>query len=93
MATLFAFKQKKMPKSVMWFGKISYSFYLTHYYVILIIGQFFDLNKLSLTTIILTMVIFAISLVVAYLAYYLIEVKVGSLLEKSYLKVKKRIVY
>ncbi len=88
-SVLLVFEKKRMPKSVMYFGKISYSFYLTHYYVILIVDKFFDLETLSFATVLLTVGVFAISLIVAHITYCLIEIKFGKLLEKFYLKFKK----
>ena len=71
----------QMPSPIMNFGKISYSFYLTHYFVILIIGAFIDFEKLNLITFAGTVIAFAISLLTGYAGYSIFEKKLGEMLK------------
>ncbi len=86
---LFCFGKKEMPKWILWFGKISFSFYLTHYYVILIMGKFIDFEALNITTCFGTIIAFVLSLVTGYIGYYLFEEKIGNSLKKLFMKPKK----
>lgn len=83
---LFAFQRTHMPRAVTWFGTISYSFYLVHYYVIMILSIVFDFTKFSHHTVIGTILALLISLVVAQLSYYIIERKFGDILRRKLLK-------
>lgn len=73
----------KMPSSIMNFGKISYSFYLTHYFVIMIIGMVVDFEMLNTATVIGTVVAFAVSLLTGYIGYWLFEKMLGEKLKKT----------
>ena len=86
---LFCFGKKEMPKWLLWFGKISFSFYLTHYYVILIIGKFINFDTLSIMTCLGTVLAFILSLITGYIGYYLFEEKIGSFLKNLIMKPKK----
>lgn len=88
-SVLFGFSNKQMPKWVLWFGKISFSFYLTHYYVILILGRFIDFDAFSIMTCVGTVVAFILSLITGYIGYYLFEEKLGNALKKLLMKPKK----
>lgn len=88
-SVLFCFGKKQMPKWVLWFGKISFSFYLTHYYVILILGKFIDFEAINIMTCIGTVIAFVLSLATGYIGYYLFEEKIGNSLKKLLMKPKK----
>lgn len=89
LSVLLVMEDKPVPSFFVTFGNMSYSFYLTHYYVILVIGLFIDFDTLSVSTIIGTVISFAISLVVAYISYLLIEKKLGDLLKNLILRNNK----
>ena len=74
----------KMPSFIMNFGKISYSFYLTHYFVILVIGFVTDFDKLNAVTVIGTVIAFAVSLLTGYIGYFVFEEKLGMKLKNLF---------
>lgn len=80
---LFACEHSPIPSIVSWFGFISYSFYLIHYYVIMILSVFLDFTKFSVATLLGTIAVTLISLLFAQISHYIIEKKLG-----SYLKAK-----
>ncbi len=82
---LLAMGEKSVPKFFVTFGAISYSFYLTHYYVILIIGMFINFEELSIATCVGTVIAFFLSLAVGYISYILIEKKLGDFLKSKLL--------
>lgn len=80
-AILVLLRNASVPNIVNTFGKTSYSFYLLHYYVIIVIGKLINLQYLSIQAIIGSMLVLSISCIAAYIAYYLFELKIGDLLK------------
>lgn len=67
-------------------GDISYSYYLIHYYVLVIIEHFIvNLNEPSITGIVCVFIGLILTEVVAYFSWQLIEVKFGDVLKKRLL--------
>lgn len=79
---LLATYQKPVPKLFTWFSNLSYSFYLIHYYVIIVVAYFFDLTKLSVKTAIASLLVFILTLAASYVSYILIEKKLCGALNK-----------
>lgn len=75
---VFAIDKNKLPKWVSILGDSSYSFYLIHYYIILIIGRVVDMTQISLTAVIGACMVITISEICAYISYQLIEKKFGN---------------
>lgn len=64
-----------------WIGKISYSLYLTHIFVILGINRLiFDLSYFSFYSVIISIISLIISMIVAYVSWYIIEFKLTNYL-------------
>ena len=80
---VLAFKKQAMPKAINHLGKISFSFYLIHYYVILIVGKVIDLKVLSVKSMFAIAIIMLSSVVLASIANYLIENKFSNFLKKK----------
>lgn len=81
-SVLAIFNVKSMPGWISRFGEMSYSFYLTHYYVILILGIFINFDEFSVMTCIGTIVALGLSLITARISYELIEKRFGNFLRK-----------
>jgi len=82
LCSISALDGKGIIRPVSFFADISYSFYLLHYYIIIIVGIFFDLSTFSLKTIIGTFIVFAVTFICAIFSHLLIEKKLGSSLIK-----------
>lgn len=80
--TLLATYQKPVPKLFNWFSELSYSFYLIHYYAVIVVGFFFDITKLSAKTVIASLLVFLLTLAASYVSYILIEKKLCGALNK-----------
>ena len=64
-----------------WIGKISYSLYLTHIFVILGVNRLlFDLSYFSFNSVIIALASLALSMVVAYISWFIIEFKLTNYL-------------
>lgn len=87
--SLLLMSEVHVPKCIMEFGKMSYSFYLTHYYVILILARFFDFDTFTVSTCIGTVIAIVLSLIVAYVSYQVIEKRFGDILKKFVLSGEK----
>ena len=72
-ATLLCFDGVRLPKAVPFLGKLSYSFYLLHYFVILVLGKVFDFSRLGLSAIVGTAAVILLSYLAAWVSYELIE--------------------
>ena len=81
--TVFVFEKARVPAFVPWFGSVSYSFYLTHYYVVMILSVFFDFTEFTALTVLGTVLVIAASLVVAQISCYIVEQKFGGFLKKK----------
>lgn len=80
---VLAFKKQAMPKAINHLGKISFSFYMIHYYVILIVGKVIDLKIFSVKSMFAIAIIMLSSVVLASIANYLIENKFSNFLKKK----------
>ena len=73
MGTMICLDGVRLPKAVPFLGKLSYSFYLLHYFVILVLGKFFDFSRLTFQAIAGTAVVIVLSYLAAWVSYELIE--------------------
>lgn len=77
---LFAFvlgvQKNKMPHVINILGACSFSFYMIHYYVIILAGKIFDWNAISIWTVIGLICVIVISSGLAYVSYSVVECKV-----------------
>ena len=80
---VLAFKKQAMPKAINHLGKISFSFYMIHYYVILIVGRVIGLKVISVKSMCAIAIIMLSSVVLASIANYLIEDKFTCFLKKK----------
>lgn len=80
---VLALKKQTMPGVITFFGKISFSFYLIHYYVILIVEKVIDLKAISIKSISAIAFILLTSIVLAGIANYLIEDKTSRFLKRK----------
>lgn len=64
-------------------GDISFSFYLLHYYVIILVGKFINLDAFSVNAMIGTALIFVITYVLAYISHLMIEERFTKLIRKE----------
>ena len=83
---VLACKKRPMPKAINFLGKISFSFYLIHYYVVLIVGRFVDLKIISAKSICAICLILVISILLAGISNYLVEDKLSQILKKKLCK-------
>lgn len=74
--------QKPVPKIFTYFSKLSFSFYLLHYYVILIVGKVIDFTKLNVYTVLGTLIVLVVTLIISFFSYIIIEKKLGDALNK-----------
>ena len=84
--TVVIFEKARVPAVVPWFGSVSFSFYLTHYYVVMILSAFFDFTRFSALSVLGTVLAIAVSLVVAQISCYIFEKKLGGFLKKKLVK-------
>lgn len=82
MCTLMFTHQKSVPKIFTNFSKISYSFYLAHYFVILIVGKVIDFSQLNIKTMIGIVVVFIVTLMVSFCSYIVVEKKLFNILNR-----------
>lgn len=80
---VLAFKKQAMPKAINYLGKISFSFYMIHYYVILTVGKVIDLKVFSVKSMFAIAIIMLSSVVLASISNYLIEDKFSNFLKKK----------
>lgn len=80
---VLVFKKQAMPKAINHLGKISFSFYMIHYYVILIVGKVIDLKVFSVKSLFAIAIIMLSSVVLASISNYLIEDKFSNFLKKK----------
>ena len=84
------FKSLKAPNVLLRIGNISYSFYLIHYYVILVFKKFVNpMNEINIISILCACLAIIISLVIANFAYEIIEVKFAHYLKDKWINKKK----
>lgn len=82
LCTLIATQHLRLPTAVSLFAKISFSFYLIHYYVIIVLEKIFNFSVFSPMSAAGTIAVFAITSVAAYISYLLIEVKLAGKLNQ-----------
>lgn len=73
--------QRPVAKIFTRFADVSFSFYLLHYYVILVVCKFIDFTQLNLKTILGTVVVFCLALIASICSYVIIEKKMGKALQ------------
>lgn len=83
LCVILAFRGRTVPRPVKAFGRISYHFYLIHYYVIILLGFFLDFTVLSPTTWLGTALAFVMSVGCACISYLLLERKPIELLRRT----------
>lgn len=79
---LVSTRQRSVAKIFTRFSDISFSFYLLHYYVILVVGKFVDFKQLNLKTILGTVIVFFLTLIASSCSYVIIEKKLGNALNR-----------
>ena len=84
---VLACKKRPMPKVINFLGKISFSFYLIHYYVILIVGRVVNLKIISAKSISAIILILVISIFLAGISNDLIEDKLSQILKRKLCKI------
>ena len=80
---VMSFRSKKMPVFLVKMGDMSYSFYLIHYYVIIIVGKIVSLESFTPYSIIGTVMILILTQILAFISYSIIEVRFSSLIKKK----------
>lgn len=79
-----AWKDSIISQPFMFLGKISFSYYLVHYYVILIISKFIcNLDTLTVKTVVFGLIAIGCSLITASICWYIVENKFTSWLKKK----------
>lgn len=81
--TVVLFRKAKMPHTINLLGDVSFSFYLIHYYVIMVFGKIFDWKVISLKTCTGIVLVFLCSIWLAYISYRLVEQMMGNWLKKT----------
>ena len=74
---LLALHKTRMPKFVNKFGDSSYSFYLIHYYIIIVVDKIANIHAFSLSAILGSVVVITISSAMAFVSYRRVECKLG----------------
>lgn len=80
---ILVFKKQAMPHTINFLGKISFSFYMIHYYVILIVERVIDLKVISVKSMCATVLILLASIVLAGIANCLTEDKFTHFLKEK----------
>lgn len=80
---ILVFRKQAMPRTINFLGKISFSFYMIHYYVILAVGRVIDLKVVSVKSMCSIVFILLSSTVLAGIANYLIEDKFTRFLKEK----------
>lgn len=80
---ILVFRKQAMPRTINFLGKISFSFYMIHYYVILAVGRVIDLKVVSVKSMCSIVFILLSSTVLAGIANYLIEDKFTRVLKEK----------
>ena len=79
---LLALYKTRMPKPVNKFGDFSYSFYLIHYYVIIVVDKVVNVHAFSMSAILGSVVVITISCTIAFVSYRLVECKFGDWMKR-----------
>ena len=72
-----------IPNVLIKAGDINFSFYLIHYYVIILVGKFFDLNVFGAEAMIGTVLIFTVTYALAFISYLMIEDRFTEIIRKK----------
>lgn len=75
-------KKYEFQEKIIRFGDLSYSFYLIHYYLIIIVGKFMDLKQFSVQAILGTIIILGFATVFAFVCWQLIEIDFSNFLKR-----------
>lgn len=70
----------EMPKFLVFFGDISFSFYLIHYYIVHITEKLFNVQSFGWAMVLAVFVALSVSIIVACGSYYIFEKKLPKLL-------------
>lgn len=81
--TVVLFRKAKMPHTINLLGNVSFSFYLIHYYVVMVFGKIFDWKVISLKTCTGIVLAFLCSIWLAYVSYRLVEQMLCNWLKKK----------
>ena len=74
--------QKPVPKIFTLFSQLSFSFYLLHYYVILIVGKFIDFTEFNVYTVLGTFLVLFVTLFISFFSNLIIEKKLSNALNR-----------
>lgn len=80
-AAIFSFWHVSFPKIIVFFGDISYSFYLIHYFIVKLCTRLFMKSMLAnnvFCSIVLPVVCFAVTALLAWISYELIEKRLAN---------------
>lgn len=80
---ILVFRKQAMFRTINFLGKISFSFYMIHYYVILVVGRVIDLKVVSVRSMCEIVFILLSSIVLAGIVNYLIEDKFTHFLKEK----------
>lgn len=80
---LLGLKNVNIPSALIKAGDISFSFYLIHYYVIVLVGKIFNLNSFGVKSTIGTILVFIMTYVCANLSYSILEVNFTNLVKRK----------
>ena len=82
-----SFFNLKAPKILLTIGDISYSFYLIHYYVILIFRTYINsMSVIGIKEMICAICAIITALIISYISYQIIEVKFANYLKNKFIK-------
>ena len=72
-----------MPKFLVFFGNISFSFYLLHYYIVNLTEKVLHVKSFGWILVLAVIIAFTASLLVAYISYLLFEKRLPKLLSRN----------
>lgn len=81
-STLLSTVHFRAPKFLNWFSNLSYSFYLVHYYVIIILGKVFNFTVFSGKTVVGSILVLGISLLISTFSYKIVEIWLSKILKR-----------
>lgn len=89
---IILFRTIKLPKFIVRFGDISFSFYLIHYFVILFMDRYFcDTDAYSVKMMVALVIGFIISVILSNISYELIEKRLSKFLKTKLINSEKTI--
>ncbi len=81
-AVVLSLHDGKMPGLLVQMGNLSYSFYLTHYFVVAAAGRVVNFHKLGARQLLMIVPVLLVALVVAKICYEIIEKRLGERLKR-----------